>query len=96
MTKLERLLLDLGSTADEVAETLRIAGIRGQRSRHYNCPVAKYLRVQTGTLYAVSSEAVLQLEYQKNAEVPMLPPAVRDFVCQFDAGAFDDLALVDE
>jgi hypothetical protein len=41
--KLSQALASLGETPDQVAETLKQAGVRGRRRDYQCCPVASYL-----------------------------------------------------
>lgn len=75
----------LGSTPDEVADTLRFAGYKGDHAPN-NCPVANYLRDQFPGEY-VSVGWVAQVQNQ----LMMLPSPVETFVTRFDDGKYPKL-----
>ncbi|HLH29295.1 MAG TPA: hypothetical protein VKW77_10280, partial [Acidimicrobiales bacterium] len=52
------LLAGLGSTADEVADSLRQAGVEGVRKSNRSCAVARYLAAVMGGEPGVRSVAV--------------------------------------
>lgn len=88
-------LAALGPTADRVAETLRLFGIKGQRETCNSCPVAEYLhRVVEG----VSFVEVRRMTVRVLRDVGVLvavdtPTPVHRFVDAFDGGAwYQDLA----
>jgi len=91
----------LGSTADEVAARLQAVGVRGFPTNIYECAIARYLSAVLGadlritTVEVSSSEvAVDRRPWWRLPLVVSLPPAVRQFVGEFDAGIHPD--LVDE
>lgn len=94
MTDVEVLALleGLGETADEVANSLRAAKVRGHRGTCGSCPIARHLHQQ-----GVDSPSVLTLHVWVNRNSRSmritLPQPVCDFVRRFDAGDFEDLAL---
>jgi hypothetical protein len=45
---LKRLLRGLGTTADEIAATLRAVGVKGSRTDAHDCPGEVLQRVATG------------------------------------------------
>lgn len=83
----DRLLTQLGDTADDVAQTLLTGGYLGRRDDCANCPVAKYLRA-SGVYDAwvdqheVTSGIVGQVT---------LPKPVILFVQEFDSFGYPDL-----
>jgi hypothetical protein len=91
-------LVTLGDTADAVADTLRAAGVKGERAKCDACPVARWLlatvdgavsvevdgnHVQLGTAVADRSTSYFC----------GLPPAVAAFIERFDnADGSEDVA----
>ena len=94
------LLAPLGSSADEVAESLRRHGVRGVRNtvRFLN-PVVRYARTRlpdARDLDVIGGEALrIALPNGTRREEP-LPAGVRAFLGAFDRGAYPDLALPPE
>lgn len=90
-----RMLDSIGSTADEIAATLRASGIRGIRhsTRYFN-PVVQYVYRQLGnhalhinvkhgtTLIVVGGTGIREV---------VLSPAIRSFLAAFNAGQYPDL-----
>jgi hypothetical protein len=97
-------LAALGTTAEQVAETLAAAGLNGQRHDEVSCPIAWYLRdaIPTaedayagiskprgdGPLYA----GIRLVDARKWVDIEM-PAGPAAFVEAFDGGNFDELAL---
>jgi hypothetical protein len=81
------LLTRLGTTADEVAATLRDLGIRGQRFDGCDCPVARYL-ADHGHEMAVGSVSA-----KSQWERVLLPHPVAHFAMAFDQGAYPELEV---
>jgi hypothetical protein len=98
----------LGVDADEVADTLRAARVRGQRVRAFACPISEWLCRLTATgrphppgTFAVNATTVLI--YPGACQVPAdaltVPPGVTEFVRAFDGpggrpdGPYGDLAV---
>jgi hypothetical protein len=85
-------LTELGSTADEVADTLRAAGIKGTSSA-WKCPVAKWLQAKVTAAggHSVSvgpTGASVWLDADRYAGqrvyVDTMPSPVRAFIRAFD------------
>lgn len=76
------------TTPDEVAQLLRANGIQGFRGTGSSCPLAVYLRRQSGlpalhvTRLAVYAEGL----YEGVLSPVALPLAARQFVAMFDQG----------
>jgi peptidoglycan/LPS O-acetylase OafA/YrhL len=100
---LSTTLTELGSTADEVAASLRTAKITGRPYDPEKCPVARYVtqrarNILPTVLVTVTIGSIAGLTIQQGGgiayprvEVP-LTRAVSDFVCAFDQGdAYADL-----
>jgi len=84
----DRVLRELGNTADMVAGSLVFAGVKGVRCEHANCPVAVYLRTKfPGHEFEVSNSRV-QIDGLGRAVVPI---AVGEFVTMFDTEEFPEL-----
>lgn len=86
--RVRELLEGLGSTPDEVASSLRAAGVSGVRFLCRRCPVANYLRENGVHEPKVSRNLIT---WQACEQVP--PRAVAEFIRRFDQGdpAFRDL-----
>lgn len=102
---LRSLLTGLGNTADEVAATLRTAGVKGNRADAHDCPVARFIAAQARELVATAGQVTVTLTAEQAVigitvagsgdyrEVTAgTPSAVEDFLDSFDGGAYDDLA----
>jgi hypothetical protein len=85
LTRVEaiKLLESLGSTADEVAQSLRDKGIKGPRCYMGYCPLAKL----------IGGQVCIQGAYIpcNNEEGFELPQACKDFIRKFDCGEYLDL-----
>ena len=84
------LLLALGKTEEEVAETLVSLGIRGNKWRRGSCPIANYL-LKNGFLdaFVIANYAVIGAgDYQYLlSEHPQLT-GVQSFIFDFDRGLY--------
>jgi hypothetical protein len=102
---LKALLAGLGSTADEVAATLRAAGIKGSRTECHDCPGARYIASKARELVPAADQVTVTLTADKAViditrpgtddyrEVrASTPGALEDFLDGFDSGDYDDLA----
>lgn len=79
----QRLLRELGTTADEVAETLRRHDVRGYHRNLDHCPVARYLAMMTNYFAKVGSGSATF--YLSSSVLGVwLPKPVRDFIEAFD------------
>ena len=89
----QEALADLGSTADEVAASLRYRGIKGSIDDPCGCPIANYIKslgygyasVGGGFAYAARDDIRLATEC-----LP-LPGPVQQFIRAFDNRAYPDL-----
>ncbi len=94
---IQRLLIDLGNSPDEIATRLRLGGHVGVREEPCHCPVANYLlahgitgvRVVGGDL----EDDLDPLDPDVDRWTVPTPEAVAEFVATFDAGGYDDLAV---
>lgn len=89
--KLKLVLEQLGNTANEVATSLRRAGVRG-RQRHIRlCPVARLLRRHFGRALAGPISCGIGGGGDTAAIVVDTPAAVEAFMYAFDDGCYPDL-----
>jgi hypothetical protein len=96
--ELVALLASLGDSADEVADALYAAGVRGKPDDATCCPVANWLGQESGLEPYVEREGVcLYLDLDEQEEQPQLraetPAAVAEFIRRFD---HDDYPQLDE
>jgi hypothetical protein len=93
------LLAGLGDSPDEVAESLRSAGVQGVPHDNRSCALALYVSAVMGADPRISSILVGQCALQLGMVRPIdrrpagrllvqLPKPVRHFVAQFDAHTF--------
>lgn len=85
----QQLLIDLGDTADKVADRLRALGIRGAQDWSNACPLSVYLD-RHGIDAFVSAEEITVPVGEARAFVTT-PPAIAAFIRLFDAGVYLDL-----
>lgn len=86
--------LAAGGTADSVAQVLRAAGVKDARRRCSRCPVAVWLRQQTGLAVEIDGKEAYVFPAGGHAPVAVLrvPAAVVEFVGAIDAlDAYPDL-----
>jgi hypothetical protein len=97
---LERLLASLGSTGDEVAQTLRAEEATGTPTDIWNDPVAACIRARTRDFVAPGSQIAVMVTTDDVAVIispspapdgPLevlaaTPSAIEDFIDRFDAG----------
>lgn len=76
---------------DEVAEFLRVAGIKGARTTINACPVARYLQQKTGLVDVWVGANGAHVDQGDDAISVTLPEAVRMFVADFDVDTYPDL-----
>jgi hypothetical protein len=102
---LKQLLHELGTTADEVAATLRAAGVKGSLTDCHDCPGARYIAVKARalipaaelvTVTLTADRAVLGItregtDYYREVTA-RTPGALEDFLDSFDSGGYNDLA----
>jgi hypothetical protein len=95
---LDRILAELGSTSNRVAETLRRHGIRGVRNavRFLN-PIIRYcsaqIRIDDYTLDVMQRETLRMILPGDIVEEHPLPAQVIEFLDAFNRGAYPDLEL---
>ena len=90
----------LGSSADEIAETLSAAGIKGYPEDCFHCPLANWLTstfslAEHGLRADVGSYEINIHNFASGEGVCTIhtSEAVADFVNDFDMGDFPNLAL---
>jgi hypothetical protein len=95
MDAILRVLGAMGSTPDQVAATLRTAGVRGFReSTSFMNPVVRYLKRNLeidGRLEALTEGNVVRLTCGETVQEAPLPVPVRDFLEGFHRGSYPDL-----
>jgi hypothetical protein len=96
--ELNGILNGAGNAAEQVAETLRNAGIRGVRNtvRFLN-PIVRYCQSRLGqhdiSLDVIQADNLrIQFPDKRTAQLP-LTPSVKLFLDMFNSGAFPDLEL---
>jgi hypothetical protein len=94
--ELNGILTGAGNAAEQVAETLRTAGIRGGRNtvRFLN-PLVRYCQTlldqQDISLDVIQADMLrIQFPDKRTAELPLTSP-VKEFLGMFNSGAFPDL-----
>jgi hypothetical protein len=102
-TEVEQLLQQMGNTADEVAEHLRKANVRGIRNavRQLN-PVVRHVQVRVrseAVEFDVMKGDVLTITYRsdrRDKEEVVIPDPVWQFLFSFNRGRYPDLELAPE
>jgi hypothetical protein len=102
---LKKLLRGLGTTADEIAATLRAAGVKGSRTDAHDCPGAGYIAMKAreilpatdlATVTLTADHAVIGITRAGTSyyhEVKARTPGpLEDFLDGFDGGDYADLA----
>jgi hypothetical protein len=97
VSELSGILAGMGQTPDEVAATLRAAGIKGVRNtvRFLN-PIVKYSQqhiLVDNYALDVMQPGILRMKVQTVTHNLALPRAVIDFLAAFDTGGYPDLEL---
>lgn len=96
MTLTEEILAALGrlgSTAEEVAESLQAKGIKGHPRRADSCPLTNYLK---DIIPELGDIRVGDYTIAYGAQTISNPMPAREFVHQFDRGAYSHLELQSE
>lgn len=89
---IQQALAALGSTAEQVAQTLKAKGIKGVRAKIGSCPVASYLQREcyddgiTVGLSCAGNDNLVSVSQQEE-----IPDHVRKFVRDFDDGLYPEL-----
>jgi hypothetical protein len=96
---LNKVLKELGKTPEEVAETIRATGFKGQICSGRYCVVAKYLRSLTGhpmvagaaCAFATLSDDRTTDLYPEDRTLYRTPDPVSKFMLAFDKGEYPEL-----
>lgn len=89
---LHELMATLGSSSAAVADALKDAGIKGKRMDGQCCPVAKWLRYETGATWVSVDIAEVTLRLPSGPKIRTTPPLpVNNFIGEFDDFAFPEL-----
>ena len=90
---LYELLAGLGSTADEIVDTLRAAGIKGLRQEAAACPIANWLVLEANAwdVEVDGIEVSIRAEGSNRAVHCSPPHGVYMFVLCFDNRRYPDL-----
>ncbi len=89
--RVEELLQSLGSTSNEVAESLAARNITGDTCDCHFCPVANLLTDVVGPDWKVEDYGVTDEDVKFPGGRAVLPEAVAEFVVRFDNHEFPDL-----
>jgi len=89
MKSIREMLDILGDTPDEIAESLKQKGIKGEKENCYCCPLAEYLKSQ-GVSQVVVTDVKVKGIYRDTLESGSFRK-IRDFVFKVDAGEYPDL-----
>lgn len=95
--KVREALEALGSTSDEVAQSLRDKGITGNPSDSRTCPVSNLIRKILHGNYVIDVGGVWASWHPVNPTSSAeflrihLPTPTATFICRFDLGVYADL-----
>jgi hypothetical protein len=86
----------LGTTAQQVADTLDAEGIKGARMRASACPIANYLRdiypdATTCLVSPLRATVSVSNSRKETGDSVRLPQAITDFINRFDMGKYPNL-----
>lgn len=90
---LTHALAKLGTTTEEIAESLKVKSCKGYRRQAESCPIAVYLKAEFPQ-YNVFVDGVwidMLILGGLNSTNLDAPEVIHDFVQSFDAGQFPDL-----
>jgi hypothetical protein len=89
------LLTPLGETSDQVCRSLKERGIKGDMWCGSSCPIANYLRKETGVLVSVNTRQVSIFDPRNKSHEHYLdqelPAAISAFIRNFDNRAYPEL-----
>lgn len=89
---LQEVLDGLGSTADEVADTLIKSGLKGRRAEACYCPVANYVRHEMPEVTFASVYEFVNITDEHGTSLrTSTPDPVFDFIHLFDHNEFPEL-----
>lgn len=86
-----RTLAELGTNADQVADSLRARAIKGFQNFPECCPIANLLTTLPGVHDVEVSEAAIQFAIGDQYQEIDTPEPVEKFVRNFDDGIYLDL-----
>lgn len=86
--ELQAALARLGSSPEEIAESLNTKGISGYRRKPTNCPIANYLKQEFPNVGLIYVGGVVCFDETK--KIPT-PTEVREFINGFDKGFYPKL-----
>lgn len=95
-----RFLLELGDTTDHVASEIRSYPLKGRTYNAADCPIAQYLNLRlrrnnTHNKHMVFVAPINTLVNLNGKEAWIQnPPAVREFIVNFDHMDYPDLVVV--
>lgn len=93
-TKMRELIGKLAkfNTKQEIAKFFLDEGVRGERTNDRECPIAKWLAVETGVKWIVGRHIVPADTSIVHPWRLVAPQVVRQFIVGFDLGEFPELA----
>lgn len=94
-TKMRELIGRLAkfNTKEEIAKFFLDEGVRGTRQDDKDCPIAKWLAVETGARWSVGKIAVMPAGRRCPDPSDLgTPKVVEEFIDAFDLGEFPELA----
>jgi hypothetical protein len=94
--ELEIALEDLGSTAAEVAASLRNLGIKGEQGSCGHCPIAQWALGLGFFSSYVDQETTTIWDESDNRIDGCNPDPVQEFIVAFDEGDFPSLILEED
>jgi hypothetical protein len=91
---LEQALAALPDTPDGIAAHLAERGIRGRRFSAQRCPIAAYVRAETGGFNVTAGRTRISATSRLGVAQAGTPLPVRHFMRRFDQGYYPELAEV--
>ena len=93
--KAYKYLVDLGNSSQEIYETLKAKGIKGERGRTVTCPLAIALHKDLNLNVQVGADDITiyngPIGPLSGCSIMSLPWEAQVFVYNFDDGQYDDL-----
>lgn len=87
-----KLLNELGNSSEEVAQSLKDCEIKGKKKRACDCPIANFLSKHLNVVDVdVNPNEIDIYDYDQHFSLKTIPPAVAEFIVDFDKGKFDFL-----
>lgn len=92
-SKIFHAVKGLGTSADAIAESLKIEGVTGEVKSPGSCALSAYIYKHFPDAEVETGGDILILDYSSadTGELHYLPQAHRDFVQTFDQGGYPDL-----